>query len=540
LVTEIRDFSEYKYKFFTGLTEFEFNKEDGVDFFKNALSNPKVYAAVCVKECPTEAKVDSDELLDCMINNEVQVCPGYKSELANIFYDTKEYFNYCIPRADEAVELVTELYKELDENIGGFGNYINDIKDAWFVMLVMSVVSLCVTVFYVWLLQHFTKPLLYTSLVLIFVLGCATGYFAYSQTQTLPKESKEYAAASVGSYVIWIIVALYTCFIVCNWDNISLGASIMETASEFVTENKSIVTQPLKAYAICLPIICWWTLSAVFIYSMGTPIFEEQKFVATIEGGTGSTFMFCYFAFGLFWILSWVIAMQNFSTIATTCMWYFTGEGSDAVEYRRTYSSNMALSWAFKYHAGSMAMGSFLIAIVTISRLVFEYLIYQYEKAAPKDNVVWKVIKAVIRFVSWLMDACVKFVNKNAYIQIALQNQSFCPAAKTSFYLAIRNVARASAVGIISGIIAVLGKGFIVAACAFLTISIIDSTQPEIKEPYICAMLISFWAYMVASIFLSLFEDSAITILYCFILDEEHGGSTRTPDSLRPFLELAD
>ena len=45
---------------------------------------------------------------------------------------------------------------------------------------------------------------------------------------------------------------------------------------------------------------------------------------------------------------------------------------------------------------------------------------------------------------------------------------------------------------------------------------------------------------MVASIFLSLFEDSAITILYCFILDEEHGGSTRTPDSLRPFLDMAD
>ena len=73
-----------------------------------------------------------------------------------------------------------------------------------------------------------------------------------------------------------------------------------------------------------------------------------------------------------------------------------------------------------------------------------------------------------------------------------------------------------------------------------MTISITESTQPDIKQPYIVALLVSFWAYMVASIFLSLFEDSAITILYCFILDEEHGGSTRTPDSLRPFLDLAD
>jgi hypothetical protein len=140
----------------------------------------------------------------------------------------------------------------------------------------------------------------------------------------------------------------------------------------------------------------------------------------------------------------------------------------------------------------------------------------------------------------WSLDCCVKFVNKNAYIQIALHSNSFCEAAKSSFYLAIRNAARASAIGIISGILSVLGKGFIVALCGFMTIAIIDSTQPQIKEPFICAFLMSFWAYMVSSIFLSIFEDSALTILYCFILDEEFGGSTKTPDSLRPFLDIAD
>lgn len=57
-------------------------------------------------------------------------------------------------------------------------------------------------------------------------------------------------------------------------------------------------------------------------------------------------------------------------------MWYFTGEGSDAVEFRRTYSSSMAIKWAFKFHMGSMAMGSFLVSVVTIVRLLFEYIIY--------------------------------------------------------------------------------------------------------------------------------------------------------------------
>ena len=83
----------------------------------------------------------------------------------------------------------------------------------------------------------------------------------------------------------------------------------MVTASEFVGENKELIKLPIIAYALCLPIICWWTISSIYIYSMGTPVFEVNSFIATIEGGTGSSAMFLYFLFGLFWILSWVIAM---------------------------------------------------------------------------------------------------------------------------------------------------------------------------------------------------------------------------------------
>lgn len=149
----------------------------------------------------------------------------------------------------------------------------------------MSVFTFMVTVAYVYLLKYFTKPLLYVSMILIFLLGCGTGYFAWSKTSTMEdKESYEYRAAQGGSVFIFLIVALYTCFICCNWNFISLAASIMETTSEFVVENQSVVYLPMVTYACCLPIIIWWTFSAVFIYSMGTPVFEKDSFIAEIEG----------------------------------------------------------------------------------------------------------------------------------------------------------------------------------------------------------------------------------------------------------------
>ena len=51
---------------------------------------------------------------------------------------------------------------------------------------------------------------------------------------------------------------------------------------------------------------------------------------------------------------------------------------------------------------------------------------------------------------------------------------------------------------------------------------------------------------MVAGVFLSLFQDSALTILHCFCLDEElkkdgRGGERNfTPECLTGFIEMAD
>jgi hypothetical protein len=53
-------------------------------------------------------------------------------------------------------------------------------------------------------------------------------------------------------------------------------------------------------------------------------------------------------------------------------------------------------------------------------------------------------------------------------------------------------------------------------------------------------MIIAFFAYLVSGVFLSLFQDSALTILHCFCLDEEQGGGRNTPEELKGFIDMAD
>jgi len=55
----------------------------------------------------------------------------------------------------------------------------------------------------------------------------------------------------------------------CCWSNISLGASIMEAASKFVTDNIRIVLLPIVAYILSMVFFAYWAVTAVYLYGVG-------------------------------------------------------------------------------------------------------------------------------------------------------------------------------------------------------------------------------------------------------------------------------
>lgn len=54
------------------------------------------------------------------------------------------------------------------------------------------------------------------------------------------------------------------------------------------------------------------------------------------------------------------------------------------------------------------------------------------------------------------------------------------------------------------------------------------------------AVIIGIVSYLIGSLFLSIFSFSCTAILHCFLLDEDTGGSSCTPNSLKGFLDYTD
>lgn len=163
--------------------------------------------------------------------------------------------------------------------------YLVELGETWEIMVGMCVGTIFISIFYIFLLRWITKPLLYTSMLLILIGFILLGGWCWLKKDDYDPEiqANNYNLAFGSAIGAWVVAFIYFCFVVCCWKNIALGASIMEAASDFVTSNLRVMFLPITAYLVCVPFIIYWVVTAVFLYSIGEPYFKPLSFFAEIK-----------------------------------------------------------------------------------------------------------------------------------------------------------------------------------------------------------------------------------------------------------------
>lgn len=103
----------------------------------------------------------------------------------------------------------------------------------------------------------------------------------------------------------------------------------------------------------------------------------QIKFLGDIKNQDETKYMWLYVLFGYLWLNAFLIGIAQFVISATAAIWYFTST-SDS---NGSGSTMKGFYWAFRYHLGSIAFGSFLIALIQFIRIIFEYYKSKIEKA---------------------------------------------------------------------------------------------------------------------------------------------------------------
>ena len=174
-----------------------------------------------------------------------------------------------------------------------------------------------------------------------------------------------------------------------------------------------------------------------------------------------------YFLFDFFWTTQFLAAFGEITLACVFATWYFTYDERKG-ELARVVPRS--IKCVVRHHLGTAAFGSFVIAVVQLARAAVMYVQKRMNALARHGGWVEKATKAVLCCIAcclWCVEKCLKFINRNAYIQTGIFGHGFCRAGKEAFHLILRNLARIGALQVIGAFIFVIGKVFI-ALCSTL------------------------------------------------------------------------
>jgi len=167
-------------------------------------------------------------------------------------------------------------------------------------------------------------------------------------------------------------MALLGCMICCYWSRLVLATKVISAAAEFVSETKRIILVPVFMLVITCGYLGVWTMTSCYIFSTAdlykpVDVPKGTPFVPLSINNDIRKIMY-FHGFGLLWNVALLLTVSNFIVTGATCLWY-----------HRDHDNNKNLlfttvSWMLKYHMGTLAFGSFILAAVWAARVIVEYL----------------------------------------------------------------------------------------------------------------------------------------------------------------------
>lgn len=431
--------------------------------------------------------------------------------------------------------------------------WVSDLRTTWPVIAVSLGVAFVLGLVYMILLR-FCSGILTWGAILAFIVGTAIlGWRFYKYGKDREDESDSTSSGSTGSgkqtynsqkiigYVLWGVAAFTVLAVLCLFSRIRLAIAIMKAASDYVRSTLTVFILPPTTVFVLLLFYVYWAIAAVYLVSSGDPSQISGTPFGTFEFDKTLKRLLIYHLFGLLWFNAFVIACTQFVIASSVCLWYFsqgTGQGASGTIRKSIYR-------LIRYHLGSIAFGSLILAIIQMIRLILAYLQAQAKKMQGKQGKMISLALGCLQCYVACFERFIKFLNKNAYIQIALTGKNFCFSAKEAFFLILRNPIRFGVVNGIGTIFILFGKVFVAsltALAAFLVITRWDKYSDKIYSPFFPTVVVFIFAYGIAAVFMSVYGLAADTILACFVVDEElskkkNAPPRHCPESLKSFID---
>lgn len=226
---------------------------------------------------------------------------------------------FCIPGDGSIKEFMVEKFTS-----GDLGRYMGDLAVAWWILLVAAGISLVFSLAYLFLLRWIAKPMIYISMVIIFLLLVGGGFYVFYVGLTYEAGDHTRNLMIAMAIVIWVLCFIYLVLICCCWRNIQLAAAIMQAASDFVRNTTRIFFVPGVFFLIIGVWVVFWVISAIWVFSVGDVEKRDGLPIGEVKWSTTTRYVWIYHLFGLLWVSAFIMACAQFLISVVAALWYFS------------------------------------------------------------------------------------------------------------------------------------------------------------------------------------------------------------------------
>lgn len=197
----------------------------------------------------------------------------------------------------------------------------------------------------------------------------ASSYIGYLGLPT----ATENANYDIYAYISWGIAGLLFIILLCCCSRIRLAVAVCKCAGQFVARVCGIVLVPIwqtilvvVLWVAAIIAIIWLAASATYVPTQSSGSYDV--FTSVANYGDEKLIYLYYFVFGTLWTNALFQAIGIFVIASACTMWYYSHGPGQELDSPILRSYKMV----FRYHLGSLAFGSLILAIVQFMQLIVE------------------------------------------------------------------------------------------------------------------------------------------------------------------------
>ncbi|XP_057653287.1 choline transporter-like 1 [Diorhabda carinulata] len=476
-------------------------------------------------------------------------------------YESTPVLNRCIPKQ------VTEVTEAIVSNFYGLLNswsvveqVLGDLYSTWKEILGLTFLSLVISLLTIGILHclaHLVSYIIMIGFTIAGLGGTAFLWYTYfdikyhlnktAKFMLLSESVRNETAFLWYSIIATIIMIVILIIIIFMRKQVDFLADLFQETSKCLMHLPQLFFQPILTFSILVLFFMFWLFVVLCLATASFP--EKNEVVPAINNSTHTaiqasrlvyptqgnpkkemnleTFadkvkisvveyvdaswvrgMWWVYFIGLIWTSEFIMACQQMVIAGSVAHWF----------YRHKYKDDSHCCYAtgklIKYHLGTVALGSLIITIFKIPRLILMYLHEKWNRGKDKGNECATCGLRCCICCFYCLEKFIRYLNHNAYTVTAIDGSHFCKAAGTAFEVLTTHALQVATINSLGDFILFLGKCFVTAltGCVGLALFRRDAALTFYAAPTLVVCVFSFF---VAHCILSLYEMVLDTVYLC-------------------------